>query len=123
MFERFLFAYDGSEHSKRAAKVEITIDNTKMNLRPGMFAQVKIPVEVNDNAILVPSSAVMQNNQEATGDVVVVENGIIKRKQVQLGLAKEDVIEITNGLIEGELVVNVGQQSLKDGEKVTVVNR
>ena len=109
------------ERSKRAAKVEVTIDNTKMNMKPGMFAKVRIPTEVNDNAILVPSSAVIINNQEATGDVIVVENGIIKHRQVQLGLAKEDVIEITNGLIEGELVVNVGQQSLKEGEKVAVV--
>jgi len=109
------------ERAKRAAKVEITIDNAKMNLKPGMFAKVTIPVEVHDNAILIPRSAVIEGSQKDSGTVFVVENEKSKRREVKLGLSLEDVIEITNGLTAGELVVAAGQHSLKDDEEVTAV--
>ncbi len=109
------------EQAKRAAKVEIMIDNAKMDLRPGMFAKVSIPVEIHGNAIRIPSSAVIQNNQKNTGTVVVVKNGRIERREVKLGLSQEGDVEITNGLTEGALVVTGGQHSLKDGEEVTPI--
>ena len=109
------------EPAKRSAKVEIMIDNEGIDLRPGMFAKVRILVEVHDNAILIPRSAVVEDSLGDTGTVLVVEEGISKRRQVGLGILQENVIEITRGLTEGELVVTVGQHSLKDGEEVTVV--
>lgn len=109
------------ERAKRAAKVEIMIDNAKMNLKPGMFAKVSIPVEVHDNAILIPRSAVIEDSQKDTGTIFVVEDGVSKRRQVEFGLSLENIVAITRGLTERELVVAAGQHSLKDGEKVTVV--
>jgi len=109
------------EQTKRAAKVEIAIANAKMDLRPGMFAKVSLPVEVRDNVILIPSSAVIEGGLKDTGTVFVVEDEKSKRREVKLGLSAENVIEITNGLTEGELVVASGGHSLKDDEEVTVV--
>ena len=110
------------ELSKRSAKVEITIDNDKMGIKPGMFAQVEIPVAIYSNAILIPRSAVTSLSAK-TGTVFVVQNGIGKRRQVELGFSQEDAIVVTLGLAEGESVVTAGQHSLQDGEKVAVVTR
>jgi RND family efflux transporter MFP subunit len=112
------------EPAKRSAKVEIMIDNESMDLRPGMFAGVRILVEAHDNVVLIPRSAVIEDlgsPSAKTGIAVVVEDGVSKRRQVQLGLVQGNVVEITRGLTEGESVVTAGQHSLQDGEKVTVV--
>ena len=109
------------ERAKRAAKVEIMIDNSEMDLKPGMFAKVTIPVEVHDNVILIPRSAVIEDGQQDSGTVFVVEYGKSKRREVALGLSQENVIEISKGLAEGELVVAAGGHSLKDDEEVTAM--
>jgi RND family efflux transporter MFP subunit len=108
------------EQAKRSSKVEIAIDNAEMNLKPGMFAKVTIPVQVHENVILIPRSAVIEGSLEDTGTVFVVEDAKSKRREVKFGLSKENVIEVTGGLTQGELVVATGGYSLKDGEEVAV---
>ena len=108
--------------ASRSAKVEITIDNADLRLKPGMFAKVKIPVEIHKNAILLPRSAVIEDGIRKTQIVFVVADGRSKRRQVELGLAEGSRVEITNGLSEGEQVVIAGQHTLKDGEEVTAMN-
>ena len=110
------------DQASRSAKVEIAIDNADLRLKPGMFAKVKIPVEIHENAILLPRSAVIEDTVRNTQIVFVVADGHSKRRQVEMGLAEGSRVEITNGLSEGEQVVIAGQHTLKDGEEVTVMN-
>ena len=107
----------------RSAKVEITIDNAAMHLKPGMFAKVRIPVEIHENAILLPRSAIIDDSVKNVQTVFVVTDGRSKRRQVAMGLAEGSQVEITSGLSEGEQVVIAGQHTLKDDEEVTVMNR
>ncbi len=108
--------------TSRSAKVEIAIDNADLRLKPGMFAKVKIPVEIHKDAILLPRSAVIEDSVRQTQIVFVVADGHSKRRQVAIGLAEGSHLEITSGVSEGERVVIAGQHTLKDGEEVTVMN-
>ena len=108
--------------TSRSAKVEIAIGNPDLRLKPGMFAKVKIPVEIHENAILLPRSTVIEDSIRNTQIVFVVVDGHSKRRQVEMGLAEGSRVEITSGLSEGEQVVIAGQHTLKDGEEVTVMN-
>ena len=110
------------ELAKRSIRVEITIDNDEMELRPGMFAKVTIPVEVHNN-VIVPLSAIIEDNSKDTGTVFVVADGKSNRRKVHLGLSQGNVIEITRGLAEGEFVVTAGQHSLQDGQDVTIAKQ
>ena len=110
------------EPSSRSAKVEITVDNPEMRLKPGMFAKVRVPVAIHKNAILIPRSAVIEDSAKQTRTVFVVEAGISKRRQVEFGLSQGEIVEIISGLSEGQQVVTAGQHSLKDGEAVSVEN-
>jgi RND family efflux transporter MFP subunit len=110
------------DQASRSAKVEIAIDNAALRLKPGMFAKVKVPVEIHKNAILLPRSAVIEDSIRMTQTVFVVADGHSKRRQVELGLAEGSRVEIASGLSEGEQVVIAGQHTLKDGEEVTVMN-
>ena len=110
------------DRASRSAKVEITIDNTALHLKPGMFAKVKIPVEIHENAILLPRSAIIEDSLKQVQTIFVVVNGRSKRRQVEMGLAEGSQVEITSGLSAGEQVVIAGQHTLKEGEEVTVMN-
>ncbi len=108
--------------ASRSAKVEIAIDNAALHLKPGMFAKVKIPVDIRENAILLPRSAIIEDSIKNAQTVFVVVGGRSNRRQIELGLAEGSRVEITSGLSEGEQVVIAGQHTLKDGEAVTVMN-
>lgn len=108
--------------ASRSAKVEIAIDNAALHLKPGMFAKVKIPVDIRENAILLPRSAIIEDSIKNAQTVFVVVGGRSNRRQIELGLAEGSRVEITSGLSEGEQVVIAGQHTLKDGEEVTVMN-
>ena len=108
--------------ASRSAKVEIAIDNAALHLKPGMFAKVKIPVDIREDAILLPRSAIIEDSIKNAQTVFVVVGGRSNRRQIELGLAEGSRVEITSGLSEGEQVVIAGQHTLKDGEEVTVMN-
>ena len=110
------------DRASRSAKVEIVIDNAALHLKPGMFAKVRVPVEVHENAILLPRSAVIEDSIRNTQTVFVVADGRSERRQVEMGLAEGSRVQITSGLSEGEQVIIAGQHTLKDGEEVTVMN-
>lgn len=110
------------ESSSRSARVEFTIDNSEMKLKPGMFAKVTVTVAIHENAILIPRSAVIEDSVRKTRSVFVVDDGLGKRRRVEFGLSQGEIVEIASGLSEAEQVVTAGQHSLKDGQTVTVVN-
>jgi HlyD family secretion protein len=98
--------------------VKVALPGLEGGLRPGMFATVSFPVEKRENVLVVPNSAVMTEN--GTDAVYVVEDGVLKKRSVRVGISDEAVTEITDGLSEGEVVVTEGQSFLTDGQKVSV---
>ena len=110
------------DQTSRSAKVEIAIDNAALLLKPGMFAKVRIPVEIHQNAILLPRSAIIEDSVRKIQTVFVVVDGRSKRRQIAMGLADGNRVEITSGLSESEQVIIAGQHTLKDGDEVTVMN-
>ena len=109
--------------ARRTATVEFHIDNAAGILKPGMFANVTVPIEVHADAILIPRAALIEDAATKQQEVFVVENGVSHLRAVQIGLLREGQVEVLSGLAEGEAVVVAGQHSLKSGERVTVVNR
>ena len=105
----------------RSASVEIKVDNTIGQLKPGMFAKVNIPVEVRENVVLIPRSALIGSQKEQSSVFVVDENNTGQRRQVKLGLSQGDIVEV-DGIDDGDRVVVAGQFSLKSGDLVRVVD-
>ena len=46
---------------------------------------------------------------------------LASQREITLGLTEEDHVEVTSGLEEGEIIVVVGVEALKDGQRVEVV--
>ncbi|HKK81933.1 MAG TPA: efflux RND transporter periplasmic adaptor subunit, partial [Prolixibacteraceae bacterium] len=106
----------------RSFNIEIKVPNYKQKLRPGMFARLSIVIETAET-IVVPASAVLQ--QEGTNNryVFINENGTAKRVNVKLGKRFDDKLEIISDDIKnGQQLVVAGQAVLMDNDKVEVKN-
>ncbi len=89
-------------------------------LRTGMFGRVRIVYDERADALVVPRSALVGDDKDAS--VFVVEEGTAKRRKVRLGYADGGQVEVVDGMSEGEQVVTLGQAALRDGSKVQVIN-
>lgn len=89
-------------------------------LKPGMFGRIDIIYDRHTDAVLVPRTAVI--NEDAKSTVFVVRDEHAQRQIVKTGYANNGSIEILEGLEPGERVITVGQNSLKDGARVSVTN-
>ena len=92
------------------------IDNSKGELAPGMFGRFLIAYENHTNALVLPTAALIDEDDESA--VYVVNNGSVVRRLVETGIRSGDRIEILDGLSETDVVVVVGHSNLRDGSKV-----
>jgi len=94
--------------------------NQDQRLLPGMFVQVQVIAAQKSDAILVPREAVVPQGIQSV--VFVNDNGKASQRQVQTGMSNNTSIEVLSGLAPGEQVVVVGQNGLRDGAPIQVVN-
>jgi len=92
------------------------IDNAAGNLAPGMFGRFTIAYEKHTNALVIPSHALLDEDDQHT--VYVVSNGEVVRRIVETGIEEAGRIEILDGLTVDEQIVVVGHSGLRDGAKV-----
>lgn len=96
------------------------IDNTRGELAPGMFGRFSIAYEEHANALVLPSSALIDEDDESA--VYVVNDGQVMRRTIETGIRSGDKIEILDGLTESDVVVVLGHSNLRDGSKVLASN-
>lgn len=85
-------------------------------LKPGMFATVRIITARRPQTLIIPKKALVLETDE--DDVFLIEDGKVRRVAVELGFAEGDQVEIVSGLKEGDQVVTIGHEGLKDGATV-----
>ena len=93
-----------------------TIDNEDGNLAPGMFGRFTVAYEKHANALVIPASALLDEDEETT--VYVVQNDAVVRRPVEVGIEEGGRVEILGGLLDDDQVVVVGHSGLRDGSKV-----
>jgi len=100
--------------------VRIRVTDTGGLLRPGMFARVAIVYERKLDALQIPRTALLDG--DGPPKVFVVVAGKAAERSVRLGLSNGAMIEVLEGLKDGEQVVVVGQGAVKPGAAVRIVN-
>ncbi|MEX1994312.1 MAG: efflux RND transporter periplasmic adaptor subunit [Steroidobacteraceae bacterium] len=101
-------------------QVRIRVTETGTLLRPGMFARVAIVYERKTDALQIPRTALLDG--DGPPKVFVVVDGKAAERAVQLGLSNGAMIEVVEGLKDGEQVVVVGHAAVKPGAAVRIVN-
>lgn len=95
--------------NSRTAQVRIEIKNTSdYQLKPQMFANVKLFSPIAVNGLAIPEQAVIHSGKR---DIVIISmgNGYFKPREVKLGAAADDYIQVISGLQEGETIVTSSQ--------------
>lgn len=112
------FIYPFLDQKSRSNNVRIVFNNPDLKLKPEMYATVWIYGRTSENAIAVPSEAIIHSG---TREVVFVakEAGKFEPREVKTGTESDDgYIEVLSGLFEDEKVV-VSGQFLLDSESRT----
>lgn len=123
---------DGNTYSGRVSKMNreidpatqlvmvwVRLDNANGRLQPGSFSTARLVVRTDSNAVVVPRSAVLKDDQ-GTFIFFVAENGTAHKTYVQTGIETTREVEILKGLQAGQSVVWQGNYELEDGVKVRV---
>ncbi len=100
----------------------IVLNKGKNQLKAGMFARVTFTSISEHEGLILPRQALLGSSKDAKV-FVIDNNGIAKIKTVVLGNELNNQVEVVSGLNEGERVVVNGQNNLKDGLQVTILNK
>jgi len=138
----------GTSDQKTEFEIKITITDPPATLRPGMTASTEVFTKTNENALSVPIQCVavrtvdqltMEGEDRAAAEerytadrdgfvevVFCIEDGKAIAKQVKTGIQSDELIEILEGLEEGEEVVTGSYRAiskdLENGAVVTIDN-
>lgn len=107
----------------RTGTVRVTIDvvepapDEPVILRPGMFVRTFIVTAEKKGVLTVPRRSV--SSTESEDFVFVAVDGIARRREVRLGVSEGTRVEVLEGLSEGDQVIVLGKDGLKDGTAVS----
>ncbi len=112
--------------TNRTFKVEIAVPNKKRTIKPNLTAQLKINDYSNEKALLIPQS-IISENADGQQYIYVLKNknndkAIAKRVIIETGKTQGDVIEVLKGLENNAEIIQEGARSVKDGQKVQIIN-
>jgi cobalt-zinc-cadmium efflux system membrane fusion protein len=109
---RITYVSDFLDPKTRTAKVRCEVPNHDGKLKLDMFATVQLPTPMGRQALLIPSGAIQQVNDQP---VVFVRTSEIEfePRNVALGTQSDGWVEVRNGIKEGESVVTHGSFFLK----------
>lgn len=93
----------------RTARVRVEVSNLRQELRLGMYADIEVAATANRQAAMVPRIAV-QNVSDRQVVYIASPNapGTFTEREVHLGNASGEQVEIVSGVQEGDQVVSRG---------------
>lgn len=101
-------------------KITIEVSDRSRRLMPGMFGRISIVQDVHVNALQVPRSAIIEEAGQSA--VYLVDGDIAERRVIRTGYTDGAQVEVLDGLNDSDEFVTVGQTSLKNGSKVSIIN-
>jgi membrane fusion protein (multidrug efflux system) len=106
------------ESATRTLQLRARAENSAGLLIPGSFASISLPLSTIEDALLVPTEAIVpvQDGKK----VFVTDSGKVKEVMVETSTRTKEAILVTSGLKPGDTVLTTGIMSLKKGSKVKV---
>jgi HlyD family secretion protein len=101
--------------------VEVWVEapNPDGRLRPGTTVTLEMVARAVNDAVVVPTSALLKTPEGAT-TVMIVKDGHAQQVEVETGIHDRDRVQITKGLAGGETVIVRGSYGLPDKTKVKI---
>lgn len=103
----------------RAIAVRIQVPNTDGRLKAGMFAKGEIVTGVQEQAIVIPASAIYRAGGAGEGSYVfVVDNNVASRRELRIAEETDSMVLVAEGLGPGDRLIAEQSIELADGVRV-----
>jgi len=102
--------------SMRQEAIEIDVVNQNGKLKPGMYAEVKIPMVSGAKSLLVPNSAIIRSTEKEY--VVAVRGGKASLVDIKEGLASNDSTEVFGDLKPNDKILLHSSDEIKQGDSI-----
>lgn len=100
-------------------KVTVEVFDETMRLKPGMFVEVRISIGDKADVLAIPRKSLLFRQNKIYA--FIVDGNRAVQREIRIGLMEEDEVEVTGGLAEGDVIVAVGVDGLKDGQVIEVI--
>jgi RND family efflux transporter MFP subunit len=115
------YVYPTVRDRSRSMRARISLENPRAQLKPGMYATVRLAAELGE-LLTVPTSAVLQTGERAV-TFVDMGDGSLMPQEVELGLRGADLVQVISGLEPGQRVVTSAQYLLDSESNLAEVMR
>jgi len=113
---RVYFIAPAVDPNTRTTLVKAEIPNPKLELKPGMFANLELNLQIRENAIVIPETALSQLVEGGGAVVFIVDKASTAQpRKVKLGIRLAGQVEISEGLEPGDQVIVEGLQKIGPG--------
>ena len=110
------------DQETRTGEVEIELPNPEADLKPGMFARAEIVAQRRSGVLLVPKGAQVKT-QEGYGVYKILGDGDrVGLVTIKPGLGQNGWVEVQGKLNEGDRIVTLGSNLLRDGQRVRIID-
>jgi membrane fusion protein (multidrug efflux system) len=110
---------DAVDPDTRTYEVRMRVPNPDLRFKGGIFAHVEIEPRPKPDALLIPRAAL--RTEAGRSRVLTVREGLAVAVPVRIGIVSGDVVEILDGLDEGEhVIVGEAAQTVAPGMSVSV---
>lgn len=104
------------EANTRTLKVRSVVNGNHSSLVPGAFAKVTLKLGQDDQALIIPTQAVIP--QARNKRVILYRNGVAKFEIVSTGIRDSSFVQITEGLKAGDTVVTTGLLAIRPDSQI-----
>jgi RND family efflux transporter MFP subunit len=102
-------------------KILVKNNDRSASLKAGMYGVAQLKEQNPEKTILIPRSALLGSAKEP--QVFVVRGGRSVLRPIKTGRSAGDVIQVIDGIAEGELVVTTGHINLTNGSNVSIAGK
>jgi membrane fusion protein (multidrug efflux system) len=100
----------------RSLQLRASVPNIERKLLPGAFAELRITLDEDPKAILIPAIALVPGLKQQT--VYLHKNGVAEERKVQIGLRTSESVQILEGVAPGDELITSGILQLRPGMKI-----
>lgn len=112
---RFTYALDTASRTMLA---EVSLDNPKLALRPGMLVTAKLGIERRDSTTIMPTEALVMEKTNAFAYVLDGEKAV--KRPLKIGFNDGKNVEVLDGVSAEDAIILIGKLSLSNGQTVRV---
>ena len=110
----------------RSFSIQVAVPNKNGKIKPNLTSKIQIKDYSNPKAITVPIS-IISENAEGEQYLYIADNldkngnAVAKKVIIKTGQSQNGSVEVTEGIKDGDQIINEGARSVKDGQKVSII--